>query len=345
MKEGYGMENKKSRRSKNKHKKSKRKKYIILSIVFVLLAVVSASAGSFYHELSKMKNTKLTTDNKELGISDETQKKIAQEDPNNQIINIALFGVDRRSQNEASRSDSLMIATIDKKHKKIKISSIMRDSYVDVPGHGKTKITHAYAYGGAQLAIRTLNENFKLNIKDYVTVDFFSLEKIINSLGGIQINVTKEELPFLNSYITETANIEKVTPPLLTKTGLQKLNGIQAVAYTRIRYTAGGDFERTERQRTVLTALFNKIQEGGVAKYPSIVSTIFPYTETSIDKLDLISMGTSVLTSGTKTLDQARFPLDNQGKGETIKGVWYLVFDIKTTADQIHKYIYEDIKP
>lgn len=345
MKEGYFMENRTNRSDRNKPGKKHRKKYIIITIVFLLLAVVSVFLGSFYFELSKMKTTKLTKDNKQLGISSETEQKIQQEDPNNEITNIALFGVDRRTQNEASRSDSLMIATIDKKHKKIKITSIMRDSYVDVPGHGKTKITHAYAYGGPQLAIRTLNENFQLNIKDYVTVDFFSLEKIINSLGGIKINVTKEELPILNSYITETSGIEKVTPPYLTKPGLQTLNGMQAVAYTRIRYTAGGDYERTERQRTVLTALFNKVQEGGVSKYPSLVTTILPFTETSINKLDLISMGTGVLTSGTKTLEQERFPLDNYGKGDTINGVWYLVFDIKTTADQIHKYIYDDIKP
>ena len=339
------MEKRTNRSDKHNPNKKKRKKNIIISIVFVFLAIISVAVGIFYAELSKINTTDLTKDNSELGISDETEQKIQLEDPNNEIINIALFGVDRRSQNEASRSDSIMIATIDKKHKKIKISSIMRDSFVNVPGRGKTKITHAYAYGGAQLAIKTLNENFQLNIKDYITVDFFSLEKIINALGGVQINVTKEELPLINDYVTETAAIEKVTPPVLTKTGLQKLNGMQAVAYTRIRYTAGGDYERTERQRTVLTALFNKVQEGGVTKYPSIVSTVLPFTETSIDKLNMISMGTSVLTSGTKTLDQARFPLDNQGKGQTINGVWYLVFDIKTTADQIHKYIYEDIKP
>jgi polyisoprenyl-teichoic acid--peptidoglycan teichoic acid transferase len=344
-KEGNIMENKKNRSDRSKPNKKKRKKHIIIVIVFILLAVISVAIGSFYGELSKIKTTKISTDNKDLGISNEAQQKIEQEDPNNQIVNIALFGVDRRSQNEASRSDSLMIATIDKKHKKIKISSIMRDSYVDVPGHGKTKITHAYAYGGAQLAIRTLNENFQLNIKDYITVDFFSLEKIINALGGVQINVTKEELSLINEYVTETAAIEKVTPPVLPKAGLQKLNGMQAVAYSRIRHTAGGDYERTERQRTVLTALFNKVQEGGVTKYPSIVSTVLPFTETSIDKLDMISMGTSVLTSGTKTLDQERFPLDNQGKGQTINDIWYLVFNIKTTADQIHKYIYDDIKP
>jgi polyisoprenyl-teichoic acid--peptidoglycan teichoic acid transferase len=339
------MENRKSRHGKHKSNKKKRKKIIIISTFLIFLAVISVAVGSFYAELSKIKTTELTKDNSALGISDEAQQKIQQEDPNNEIINIALFGVDRRTQSEASRSDSIMIATIDKKHKKIKISSIMRDSYVNVPGHGKTKLTHAYAYGGAQLAIRTLNENFKLNIKDYVTVDFFSLEKIINALGGVRIEVKNEEISSMNFYINEMSGLENVTPKYIAKAGTLDLNGMQAVAYTRVRYTANGDFERTERQRTILTALFNKVQQAGVSKYPSLVTTLLPYVETSLQSLDLISMGTSVLTSGTKTLEQSRFPLDNYGKGQTINGVWYLVFDIKTTSDQLHKYIYEDIKP
>jgi LCP family protein required for cell wall assembly len=338
------MENRKSRYSKHKSNKKKRKK-IVISIILILLAVISVAVGSFYAELSKMKTTELTKDNSALGITDEAEQKIQKEDPNNEIINIALFGVDRRTQSEASRSDSIMIATIDKKHKKIKISSIMRDSYVNVPGHGKTKLTHAYAYGGAQLAIRTLNENFKLNIKDYVTVDFFSLEKIINTLGGVRIEVKNEEISSMNFYIKEMSGLENVTPKLITKAGTLDLNGMQAVAYTRVRYTANGDFERTERQRTILTALFNKVQQAGVTKYPSLVTTLLPYVETSLQSLELISMGTNVLTSGTKTLEQSRFPLDNNSKGQTINGVWYLVFDLKTTSDQLHKYIYEDIKP
>lgn len=329
-----------------KSKKKKKRMSVVIFVVFSILAVVSALIGGYtYTLLDKMESKNISKNKDDLGINKEAENRINTEDPNSQIINIAFFGLDKREKNEAGRSDAIMIATIDKKHKKIKLSSVMRDTYVNVSGHGMTKITHAYAYGGPQLAIKTLNENFQLNIKDYVTVDFFSLEKIIDTVGGVQINVKKEEIPLMNSSIAEVANLEKATPSNISKTGLQNLNGMQAVAYTRVRYTGNGDYERTERQRTVLTAVFNKIQQGGVTKYPSLVATLLPYVETSISKLDLISMGTGVMTSGSKTLEQERFPLDAYSKGQTIKGVWYLVTDLKATTDQIHKYIYDDIKP
>ena len=117
----------------------------------------------------------------------------------NEIINIAFFGVDRRAVNEASRSDSIMILSIDEMHKKIKMSSIMRDTYVEIKNHGQTKINHAYAYGGPQLAIRTLNENFNLDIRDYVTVDFFNFEKIIDAIGGVTIDVKQDEISLINT--------------------------------------------------------------------------------------------------------------------------------------------------
>jgi polyisoprenyl-teichoic acid--peptidoglycan teichoic acid transferase len=345
MKEGTTMENKNNRSNKHKTNKKQRNKRIIITVVFVLLAAASAVVGGIYFQLSKMQNTILPENKKELGINEDTEQRIEKEDPKNEIINIALFGIDRREKNEASRSDTMMIATIDKKHNKIKVSSLMRDTYVNVPGHGKTKLTHAYAYGGAPLAIKTLNENFQLNIKDYMTVDFFSMEKVIDTLGGIRLEIKQEEIPHMNFYIREMSGLENVTPKQISKPGVLDLTGMQAVAYTRVRYTANGDFERTERQRTVLNALFNKIQQAGVTKYPSLVSTILPYIETSIEKLDLLSMGTSVLTSGIKDLNQARFPLDSESKGQSIGGVYYLVADLKSTADHIHKFIYEDVNP
>ncbi|MCM8711274.1 LCP family protein [Clostridium sp. SYSU_GA19001] len=338
------MENKNKRN--NSSNKKKHKKVLIISSIFVLLALVSAAVGGYlFLQLDKMKTAELSKSNDDLGINNEALEKIQQEDPNKDVINIALFGVDRRSSTGAGRSDSIMIASIDKKHKKIKLSSVMRDTYVAIPGRNNEKITHAYAYGGAQLAIKTLNENFQLNIKDYVTVDFFSLEKIIDALGGVTINVQKNEINLINSYMTEVAAIENKTPRNVTQAGTQTLNGMQAVAYSRIRYVGNGDYERTERQRTVLTALFNKIQSAGITKYPSIVATLLPYTETSISKADILAMGTEVLTSGIKTLDQERFPVDGYAKGQTINGASVIVTDLKVTTDQMHKYIYEDIKP
>lgn len=325
-------------------KKNGKRKRIIISVIIVFAALFTGIGIYSYSLLNKVKSTELPKDNSSLGIKEEAVQQIEKEDPKKDVVNIALFGLDRRSKDEASRSDSIIIASIDYSHNKIKLSSIMRDTYVDVPGHGMTKITHAYAYGGPQLAIKTLNENFNLNIKDYVTVDFFSLEKIIDALGGVTIDVRNEELPYINSYMKEVTNIEKEKVTPVTTAGSINLNGLQAVAYSRIRYI-GNDFERTERQRKVLTQILTKVQEAGITKYPSLVSTLLPYVETSISKGEIVSLGAGILSSGMKTIDQERFPADGNWKNLMINNVYYLGTDLKLTTDQLHKFIYEDIKP
>ena len=321
-----------------KKKKVKMWKKVLLIAVGLFILVGVGSFTYVYTQLSKMKTTKITKTDAALGIS----PNVVADD---QITNIAFFGVDRRNSDEPGRSDSIIVMSIDAKHQKIKMSSVMRDTYVKVEGHGETKITHAYAYGGPQLAIKTLNQNFNLDIKDFVTVDFFNLEKIIDAVGGVTIDVQKNEINLLNSYMNETAGIEKKSITKVTKTGPQTLNGMQAVAYSRIRYTAGGDFERTERQRTVLTAMLNKIKSAGTTQFPSLVSKLLQYTETSMTSVDILKMGTKVITSNMMNLDQERFPIDGYCNAKTIDGVWYLVPNLPATVDQMHKYIFDDIKP
>jgi LCP family protein required for cell wall assembly len=342
VKEGIFMEDKKTRSAKHKPNKKKRKKTIIIySIIFVLLAVIAGFAGSFYYELGKINNTEIPKTNEGLGINTKVQEDIEKVDPNNEIINFALFGLDRRDKNEPSRSDAIMIATLDKKHKKIKISSIMRDLYVEVPGHGKTKLNEAYAYGGPLLAIKTLNQNLNLNIRDFVSIDFYNMEELIDSLGGVPIDIKKEEINAVNGMMTELAQLGGYAPPFIKKAGLQTLNGKQALAYTRTRFIGNGDYERTERQRTVLTALFNKVVQSGPAK----ISALLPFINTSIDKGEIISLGTTVLTSGIRDLEQSRFPIDGFAKDSYINGISYVTTDLKATSNHIYEYLYNDIKP
>ena len=300
---------------------------IVLSMFIIIGLVFGGVFGYTLYQLGKVKTIEISKTDEDLGIKTTIPVK---EEENNEVINIALFGVDRREKNEPSRSDSMIILSIDQKHKKIKMSSIMRDTFVKIKDHGETKLTHAYAYGGPQLAIRTLNENFNLNIRDYVTVDFLNFEKIIDAIGGVTIDVKQDEIGLI---------------PQITKSGSQKLNGLQAVAYSRIRHTAGDDFRRTERQRTVLSAMIANIQSVGATKFPSVVTKLLPFTETSMNSMDLIKLGTKVITSNTTKLVQDRFPTDGYWSGKTINGVWYLVADMKATVEQIHKFIYEDIKP
>lgn len=328
---------------KNVKNKKNNLKIILISVLVFIVFLTSIALGYVASQMSKVKTTKISKSNEDLGITSQVAKEASKPDA---PINIALFGVDRRERNENGNSDTIMIATIDKSRKKVKLTSIMRDSYVNVEGKGMVKINEAFAVGGPQLAIKTLNSNFNLDIRDFVAVDFYSLIKIIDALGGVTINVTKDELPIMNDmYIKDMSAALKVTPPYVKSPGVQLLNGMQAVGYSRIRYVGDGDYERTERQRVVLTQLLEKIQTGGVLKYPAVVNELLPDTETSLYLTDLVSLGSDLLNAGVKNIEQVRFPLKSFSHGETINNVWYLVIDKAATADQIHKYIYDDIKP
>lgn len=323
-------------KKKKKKKKSLGRK-ILITFLFIILGIVIIGSGYLLGTLSKMKNTKLNTD--DLGFKEEDFDGYAN---SKKITNIALFGIDAL-EGEAGRSDSIMVATIDPVHKKLKITSIMRDSYVNIAGYGNDKINHAYAFGGPELAIKTINENFGLNIKDYATVDFSSLPLIINLLGGVDIEITDDELQYINSYINTLNSQEGTSSPNIYSSGVQHLDGIQALAYSRIRYTSGGDFERTQRHRTVLNALFGELVSTPITSYPNILNQLLPYIETSLSTTDILSLGTTVVGIGNN-LEQDRFPRDGYSQGISIDNIYYLDFDKETTIKQMRDYIFNDIK-
>lgn len=279
----------------------------------------------------------------ELPIKQITSSKVEKK---SKVTNIALFGIDvGRQKYEAAHSDAIMILTIDEVHKKIKLSSFIRDTYVNIDGHGKARINAAYMFGGPELAIKTINKNFNMDIRDYYTVNFSGLADIIDSLGGLELNVKKGEIDEINKYMREVAKIKKQKATPITKAGVQRLNGKQAVAYARIRKVGNGDFDRTERQKTVLTALILKIQNQGLGKYPYLITKMLPYVETSMTKGEIIKTGTEVFSAGISNIEWCRFPIDGYYKGKIINKAWYLVTDIKATKKHLHKFIYEDINP
>lgn len=308
---------------------------VIISVFSIIVVMVVLAGAYGMSLLSKVSKDTISKNNADLGISDEIQKKIDDVPKSEEIVNIALFGVDA-PENQAGRSDAIMILTIDNAHDKLKLTSIMRDSYVNIDGHGMDKINHAYAFGGPQLAIKTLNSNFDLNIKDYAMVNFSTLPKVIDAMGGVKINVKDYEVNEINKGSGKST---KISSP-----GTYTLTGEQALAYSRIRYKGNGDYERTERQRAVLSALFTQLQKQGVSKYVSLTKTLLPMIKTSLSNGDIIKTGTSILSSGMKNLEQERFPLDEFSKGKKINGIYYLTFNSTATKEQIHKYIFEDVK-
>lgn len=334
--------------TKNIKKKKKKKKIVIfLSCITILLLVLGLGGSYVYYNLSKFKKVDISDTNEDLGIEDSSLEIINSKETNNSVTNIALFGLDQRDPNEPCRSDAMMVLSVDQAHKKIKMISIMRDSYVNIDGHGEDKLNHAYAFGGPQLAIKTLNKNFKLNIKDFISINFFEMEKLIDDLGGVEIDVKPQEMTLINEYMQEVASITNTAPTPLEQSGHQLLNGRQALSYSRIRHYGDGDYERTERQRKVLEQLMNKIISANVSQYPSLINKLSTHVETSLSNTEMLSLGTSAVTSGTTTIEKVRFPYDGYfyDSGKMINGVWYLPYDLDLTSKQIHDYIYDDVLP
>lgn len=243
------------------------------------------------------------------------------------ITNIALFGVDA-PLGKRGRSDAIMIVTIDRNTKKIKLSSIIRDSYVNIPDRGMDKVNHAYAFGGPELALKTLNSNFHLDIKNFATVNFTTLPKIVDILGGVSIEVTSAEASKISG---------------ISSAGTYNLTGAQALEYSRIR-KIDSDFARSERQRTVMEAIIKKMLDKPVTSYPGILSKIMPLVTTNMAANDILSIAGNVVTSGIRTVEQNRFPEDSYSSGQTIKGIYYYVFNRESAIHSIGKYIYLDEK-
>ena len=319
---------------------TKGKKITVWILAIVLVIILGAVGGVYFygnHLFNKMEKVEIDKNN--IGITEEVEEKLSQY--SNSIINIALFGVDA-VEGGAGRSDSIMIATLDTVNKKLKLTSIMRDSYVAIDGHGNDKINHAYAFGGPQLAIKTLNENFDLNIEDFASVNFETLPKIIDKIGGIELDIDEDELKYINSYIANLNSINGTNEPSIASAGLQHVSGTQALAFCRIRYTSGGDYKRTERHREVLTKILEKIETLPATSYPSLLSDILPMVNTSLDYSEILELGTEVLKLGDSKMELERFPLDDYCEGKMINEIYYLTFDKETTVNQLHNYIFED---
>jgi LCP family protein required for cell wall assembly len=215
----------------------------------------------------------------------------------------------------------------------------MRDMYVPIPDKEDNRINAAYAKGGPSLAIKTINTNFGLDIRNYVTVDFFGLEKLIDKAGGVEINVSNAEASVLNSYMSELNRLNGDTEPGV-KGGLQTLSGRQAVAYSRIRYVGNSDYERTERQRRVLNELFKRIKSQGVIKLPGVINTILPYVETSLSNAEILDLAMEAMKFNTNDIDQFRLPVNGMYTSQKIRGMAVLVPDIEQNKNKLLEFIY-----
>lgn len=302
-------------RTRRKKAKNKKKLVIILSSVALILGILLYFLWPFlnynYH--------KLKGNNEDLGFSDIINEK---------VVNIALFGIDTRSATGSDqfegRSDSIMILSINTETKKVKVLSVMRDTIIRIENEGEvfySKANSAYFYGGPELAIKTLNQNFGLDISNYATVNFFGMVDIIDAVGGIDATITEDELDFkgngnpnLNGCMEEICSEKglNLNDYRITSAGTQHLNGVQAVAYARIRHcmsTFGttDDYGRTDRQRYVMEQLFSKAIKLKKTDYIRLAKALLPCSQTSLTYSDIISLSFNVLLK-KPTFEQYRIP-------------------------------------
>ena len=300
----------------------------VLVLIVILLAIVGAIAIFINSKIGMMQQVEL--DEADLGISEQAQENLSG------YRNIALFAVDSRDDNleKGNRSDGIIIASINNNTKEIKLISVYRDTYVQIEGHGLDKITHAYSYGSAPLAVKTLNTNLDLNITEFATVNFDAVAEAVDALGGVTINIeSQSELNYLNSYIDETARVTGKSNAKVTSTGKQNLNGVQAVAYARIRYTSGGDYKRTERMRTVLEAMLTKLKTKNISEINNFVDTILPEVYTNITAGDIFGLVPSLMDY--KVVESIGWPYET--KGITLDRWYGVPITLESNVKQLHQ--------
>lgn len=282
------MESYRNRAAHNERirKKKKQKKHIRIFILILLLLIMAGvlMVLSLVNKIDEIKNHPLDNITVNEDLADGNIKD---------YTNIVVFGVDSRANalHENTRSDSIILVSINNKTHDVKLTSIFRDTYTRIDGHGYTKINHAYSYGGPDLAVNTINQNFDLNVHDFVTVNFSALSNVIDALGGITLNIHKDELKWVNAYARDVAKINGMKYEKIKKPGKQTVTGVQATGYCRVRYTSGGDFTRAKRQRRVLTAIMAKAKKSSPLRLYRVLNEMLPQIYTSLATQEILHLG------------------------------------------------------
>lgn len=319
--------------SVNESKKIKKKKHIGLKIFLVLVLIILVATGCmfgwFKSKLNQMQFVELNVE--ELGIDSTVDENLKG------YRNILLLGLDSRDMEntKGSRSDAIIIVNINEKTKEVNLISVYRDTYLDIDGHGLDKVTHAHAYGGPALTINTLNKNLDLNIKEFAAVNFESVAKLVDLMGGIELDITKSEMNEMNKYISDTSKNTGISSNKLTTHGKQMVDGVQAVTYARIRKNTGGDEQRTNRMRTVLVKAFEKAKTMNVSKINSIANTMLPEIQTNITDKEIL--GIIPKMASYKVNENTGWPYET--KGITLDR-WY---GVPVTLEENVKKLYKEV--
>lgn len=313
-------------------------KRVAFILIGLIVTICLSGFGYVYFKLNKMY------------VKDEVVKSTEEQGTMVEgITNILLVGTDGEYVEKGNRSDGMMVVTIDSKNKDIRISSIARDTYVDIPGYSTEKLTHAYAYEGIDLLREVFKVNFNLNIDKYIAVNFVSFMDIMDELGGVEVNVEEKDIKEINKYIDACygyyKNKDEKDKEYITKSGVQRLNGYQALAFSRIRYTDSA-FHREARHREVAESVYKEFAQKGVETYKKCAEIILNNTKTNISPIEMMNLAYTVLKINDKDIDQFQFPLEEYRNGHIIskqKG-WVLEWDKEPNLEAWHKFIFGENK-
>ena len=326
-----------------KSKGTSMKKKIILVILFLIVSLIGTGLVYGFNTISQI--NEMVAEPK----MNEAELKV-NNDLDIDTVNIAVFGVDGRSDIDGDRTDTIMIVSMDFRNGNIKVTSVMRDLLVQIPETKDTyesldKINAAYAYGGPELAVKTLNENFDLNIKDYVIVNFDAMVDTVDALGGVEVNVQNEDvLEWTNKYIDDVNDKVGKADPYLQTTGVQTISGVQALAYARNRFS-DDDFHRTERQREVVGQIADKAFNIDMATGLSLLSKVYPYIKTTLSISEITTYAKAFLESPDKQFLEFRLPTDTHVTTAMINSVSYVVpTSLADNVIALHAFIYGPVQ-
>ncbi len=330
------------------YERRKKKKHPVRNFFLLLLVLIAALSAVF---LIYMRSLIQTVDSVDL--ENALESSISRQVQDDRVMagyqNIALFGVDSREQDLLSgdnRSDTIMICSINKKTGETRLVSVYRDTLLNIGGGDYRKCNAAYAFGGPQQAVAMLNSNLDLNITDFVTVGFEGLAETIDALGGIDLEITEEEMEYMNSYMDDMYYEIGTEYDEVTDWGMQHLSGIQATAYCRIRYTEGDDFRRAERQRTVLMLTMEKAKRANPLRLAAAAGAVLGRTATSLSSGELLLF---ILRARMMDITESTgFPTEEDRIFATINGESCVVpYYLTTNVKKLHRTLFgqEDYEP
>ncbi len=298
------------------------------------MIVLSTGAVLLASKMTKIETTKLDTDKLNIAEMDEEVET--------GYLNVALFGLDSRENGlgKGNLSDTMMIASLNKETKEVRLVSIYRDTLLQLHDGSYNKANSAYSFGGPEKAIRLINDNLDMNIEKYVSVNFNALVDVIDAVGGLDLHLTADEVAHMNNYCVETS---KVTGVSYTKIepeveGDYHLSGVQAVSYSRIRYTEGGDFKRTSRQREVLALIAEKVQDMSLSTINKIIDSVFPQVSTNFTLAEMVAYAKDVkkYTVG----ESMGFPEKNTFADVDVIGSVVIPDTLTSNVLEVHKFLF-----